>query len=110
MNVEVNIKMRKCNCLHYLVSENENSMLFNFFSTQWKYPALKNEWTEQVKQDLTDFGLSTDLNQVKSKSKSGYKNQVRIKAKGFAFLSFLEKKQGHTKLDNLFYRELKLQD
>ena len=95
--------------MHYLVKQQESSMLYKFFITQWKYPAARNEWTEQVKRDLNDFGLSANLEEMKKISSYSFKNQVKIKAREFAFLSFLEMKEKHSKLENLFYRDLKLQ-
>ena len=98
------------NYLHYLVNQDESSMLYQFFMAQWKYPGRKNEWTEQVKTDLVDFGFQVDLEKVKEKSKNSFKNQVKIKAREFSFFSYLERKEKHTKLDDLFYKELKLQE
>ena len=52
-------------------------MLSKFFHTQWKYPTAKNEWTERVKKDLNEFGISDDLDWMKTKSKSSFKNTVK---------------------------------
>ena len=109
LNIETIVKSRRLNYLHYLVKQKKTSMLYTFFRMQWKYPAPKNEWTEQVKADLSDFGFPVDLEYLEGKSVNWFKNEVKKKAKEFAFFSFLEKKEIHTKLDNLFYRELKLQ-
>ena len=43
-------------------------MLYKFFKAQWTHPTV-NDWTEQAKQDLIDFGLNLDLDWVQSKSK-----------------------------------------
>lgn len=43
-------------------------MLSKFFYAQWEY-AIKNDWTNQVKSDLAEFGISNDLGFIKSKSK-----------------------------------------
>ena len=56
-NIETIIKGRRLNYLHYLLNQEKSSMLFKVFITQWKYPAAKNEWTEQVKIDLMDFWI-----------------------------------------------------
>ena len=109
INIETILKARRVNYLHYLLRQNKSSMLYQFFITQWKFPAVKNEWTEQVKLDLIDFGLSQELGQIADFSKNSFKNTVKKRAKEFAFFVFLEKKQKHSKLDNLFYRDLNLQ-
>ena len=48
-------------------------MLYKFFLAQWKYPARKKEWTDQVKADLKEFGLEDELNLIKMKTKSASK-------------------------------------
>ena len=44
LNIKTIIKARRINYLRYLISESENSMLYKFFCTQWKY-SCKNDWT-----------------------------------------------------------------
>ena len=50
------IKARRINYLHYLLKLSRSEMLSNFFYTQWEH-SVKLDWTEQVKKDLSDFGL-----------------------------------------------------
>ena len=79
-------------------------MLNQFFSVQWKYLGL-GDWTEQVKEDLLDFGIDLDLEQIRLKSFYSFKKMVQSKAKAY----FIEKAQHHSKMDFLFYAELELQ-
>ena len=109
LDIRTIIKARRINYLHYLVNQDPNSMLYKFFCTQWKY-SCKNDWTLQVKQDLSDFEISADFNELKKKSIGSFKQLVRRKAKEYAFYTFLEKQASHSKLDNICYTELKLQD
>ena len=60
-------KSRRVNYLHHFVTTIEEEMLLKFFHTQWKYPAQKNEWTEQVKVDLQELGIDDDLRLIKKK-------------------------------------------
>ena len=83
-------------------------MLFKVFITQWKYPAAKNEWTEQIKLDLMEFGFSEDLEELEAISNNSFKNQVKKKSKELAFYKFLEQTEGKSKLENLIYRELRM--
>ena len=110
LNIETIIKARRIVYLQYLVKQEESSMLNNFFMAQWKYPAKRNEWTEQVQCDLNDFGLSVDLDILRKISINSFKTQVKKKAKQYAFYTFLEKKESHSKIENLFFTELKLQN
>ena len=109
VNIGTMIKARRCNYLHYLVKQSESSMLNSFFMAQWKYPTT-NDWTEQVKTDLKDFDLPIDLDWIKEKSTYSFNALVKRKSIEYAFFSYLEKKELHSKLDNLFYRGLKLQN
>ena len=107
--ISVIIKSRRLNYLHYLVSRKENEMLYKFFSAQWKYP-VKNDWTEQVKLDLEEFEISSNLEWIRSKSKLVFKKLVRSKAKEVALETLNEIKKKHSKMDSLFYVDLEMQD
>ena len=82
--------------------------MYKVFITQWKYPASKNEWTEQVKIDLNDFGFCDDLSEIRTVSVNAFKNCVKKKSKEYAFYSYLQKTEGKSKFENLFYRDLKM--
>ena len=82
-------------------------MISKFFRTQWRNPT-KGDWTETVKQDLKDFKI--DIEDITAKSKNVVKTMMKRKAQEFALFELLKKKQNHSKLENLNYMELKLQD
>ena len=109
LNIGTILKARRINYLHTLLKQDPKSMLYNFFYTQWKYNC-KNDWTDQVKKDLADFEMSTDLDVIRTMSTHRFKKIVRIKAKEFAFYTFLEQQASHSKLDNIVYTDLKLQE
>ena len=81
LNIETIIKSRRLNYLHYLLKQKKTSMLYKCFITQWKYPAIRNEWTEQVKIDLEDFGLPVDLEFLAGKSVNAFKLDMKRRAK-----------------------------
>ena len=91
------------------MTRKSEEMLAKFFLTQWKYPS-PGDWTEQVKEDLNDFGMLADFDFMRSKSRDSFKNLVKKKAVEYAFYSFMEMKNGHSKLDNLFYTSLSTQE
>ena len=76
--------------------------------TQWNNPC-PGDWTEQVKADLVDLKINMDLQTIKKKSKTWFKNMVRIKVKEYALEGLLDKKQTHSKMKNIYYNELKMQ-
>ena len=109
LDIKTILKARRINHLHYLVTRKSKEMLAKFFITQWKYPS-PGDWTEQVKEDLKDFGMLADFDFMRSKSKDSFKNLVKKKAVEYAFYSFMEMKNGHSKLDKLFYTSLSTQE
>ena len=102
------IKARRISYLHYLANLNHSSMLYRVFITQWKYPD-KGDWTEQVKSDLKYFGLDWSLNDFASKSKNSFKRFLKKKTKEVALDYLLKLKEGHSKMSNLNYTDLKMQ-
>ena len=107
--ISIMVKSRRITYLHYLANLKPEEMLYKFFEAQFKYP-IKDDWTLQVKQDLDDFGLPGTLEFLKSKSANAFKRIVKIKTKEYALKYLLELKSKHTKLDNLVYSELRLQN
>ena len=109
MSISTIIKARRINFLHYLVRRNEKEMIYKFFKTQWDYP-VKDDWTTQVRQDLRDFEMSDNLDFIKSKSKYCFKNLVKEKAKKYELARLLEVKSTHSKMANLKYHSLEIQE
>ena len=107
--IGVIIKARRVNYLHYILTRNENEMLYTFFQTQW-YNETPGDWTQQIKIDLEDLGISCDLEDIKTKSKYSFKKLVKTKSKEFTLKLLLEKQKKHSKMGELFYADLLLQD
>ena len=105
------IKVRRVIYLHYLLKLKNGEMLNKFFYAQWENP-VKADWTVEVKKNLIEFGLPTDLEQIKAFSENKFKNLVKKHAKSYEFERFLEQKETNakSKMKNLFYNELKMQD
>ena len=78
--------------------------------TQWRFPATSSEWTEQVKSDLARLEIPQDLIYIETKTKGAFKSIVKIKTREFAFMTFMNKKESHSKMENLWYPELKMQE
>ena len=84
-----------------------NVVLYKFFIAQWKNPS-KGDWTEQVKADLIEFGISMDFNDIKRKSKDAFKRLVKSRTKEIAFRKLSKMKNEHSKMSNLEYSELEI--
>ena len=70
---------------------------------------IKDDWTLKVKDNLKDFGLSADLNVLKSKSSQSFKRSLKAITKEYTLNFLLKKKASHKKMDNLLYTKLELQ-
>ena len=64
LNIGAVIKSRRLTYLHYLVKRNPSEMIYKFFMAQWNHES-KDDWTATVKADLSDIGLSLDLDFIK---------------------------------------------
>ena len=84
-------------------------MLSTFFKTQW-FNEIDGDWTKQIKLDMEAFNITCDFEYIRSKSKEGFKNLVKKRAKEVA-LTLLQKKQmNHSKMSNMYYPELRIED
>ena len=102
------LKGRRVKYLHSILKRDKSGMLYNVFITQWNYPC-KGDWTEQVKIDLEDLNIPCSFSFIESKSKESFKTLVKAKTKEFS-LTYLKNLQlKHSKLSQLFYHDIKLQ-
>ena len=106
--INVIVKARRINYLHYLVTRNQSEMLYKFFITQWNNPC-RGDWTETVKNDLEDMEITSDFNYLKSKSREAFKKLVKEKAREYALEQLTQKQRLHTKMSAHYYAELKPQ-
>ena len=84
-------------------------MLYKVFMTQWKFP-VKDDWTDMVKQDLKDLKIGLSLEEIRGKTEWSFKNLIKIKTKEYTLEFLLKMKQKHSKMMNLDYKELKIQN
>ena len=59
-NISCIVKQRRANYLYYLLNTDKRSMLHKFFQAMLENPT-KDDWTELVLQDISDFGIKADL-------------------------------------------------
>ena len=108
--IEAILKGRRANYLHSILSrQKSSSMLYNFFITQWLNPT-KGDWTLQVQQDLEDLGIPQSFNYIASKSAQSFKKLVKSKVEQFSFNILKKKQNTHSKMKNLNYDKLEMQD
>ena len=84
-------------------------MLSQFFYVQWEHPT-KYDWTETVKQDLVKLDINLTLCEIQKMKKETFADLVKRKVKTLALQDLLLMKASHSKMSNVNYKELKLQD
>ena len=109
LSINTTIKARRINYLHCLVTSIESEMLGKFFKAQWDYPT-HNDWINQIKTDLADFGISNDLSFIRSKSIGWFKKLEKSRAQEYELNRLNKVKSSHSKMDNLSYNKLELQE
>ena len=68
----------------------------------------KNDWTNQVQEDLNELNIDLSLEEIKKKSENSFKRLVKIKTEELALDYLLNLKENHTKMDNIHYSQLKM--
>ena len=90
-------------------NKQKKEMFYTFFNTQW-HNKTPGDWTEQIKLDVEDFGIPCNFEYIKSKSINSFKKLVKAKAKQYALNLLIEKQKKHSKMKNLSYTELAMQE
>ena len=99
---------RRMRYLKYLLQRNPNSMLSKFFHTQWKKES-PGDWTQQIKKDMNNLNIKCTLSELKEMSDEEYKQLIDNKVEAFTFESLMKKKETHSKMSKVSYKELKIQ-
>lgn len=107
--IKIILMSRRISYLHYLARLEKSEMLYKVFLAQWKYP-VKGDWTMEVRQNMSEFGIIMTLDELRSKSKLSFKRLLKQKTKEYAFEKLLEAKGKHSKMSNLKYNELRTQN
>ena len=93
--------------MHYLLTSNSEKSLYNFFTTQLKYPT-KNDWTETVKEDLKDFDIDEDFEIIKKTSKMKFKKFIKIKAREYELRYMSKSKESLSKIRNIKHKKMNM--
>ena len=103
------IMTRRLMYLQYLLQEEENSLLHQFFKAQADDP-VKGDWFVQVKEDMDTIKLNLSLDDIKIMSKEVFKERVAsaVQKAGFQFLS--SEKSKMSKVMSVQHESLSLQE
>ena len=76
---------RRINFLHYILNENEDSLLQNFFEAQEKSP-VKGDWVLRVKKDLEELELNLTFLEIARTPKSVLKKILNLLTRALEFM------------------------
>ena len=103
------MKARRTNYLHYIARCNEDKMLKKFFKTMKENPS-QDDWSVTVSADMKEVKVMEDLEYLKGISEEKFKKMVKLSVCDHALDQLNEEKFSHSKMDNLVYTELKIQN
>ena len=75
---------RRLMFLHYILQEDEESLLFSFLLAQMEDPK-DGDWLLTVKNEIEELKLDVALSEIKQMSKKTFKNQVKTSVSREAF-------------------------
>ena len=94
--------------LHYILRENDESLISKFFQAQLANP-VKDDWTLTVLDNLRDLGIKHTFEEIRKMSKQKFKTIVKEKISQVAFVFLQEEKGKLSKVKDLQYNKLKIQ-
>ena len=95
--------------LHYILSLEDDQLLSRVFAAQCENP-VPNDWCLKVKQDLIDFEINYNFEDIKHMKKEQFKKVVKKACKNKAFEYLLkEKEKVSGKMGILNYSSLEMQ-
>ena len=102
------ILARRVMYLHYLLSLNEDDMLFKVFKAQLDDP-LKNDWVLTVKESLQELEINLNFTEIKQMKNEKFKQIIKQKCKEAA-LKYLQNEKNKTerKMEKLKYNKLEM--
>ena len=103
------IRERRLGFLHYILNEDEESMVNKFFKSQLKNRT-KKDWVNSVLDDLESLGLAyLSWDQIRSMKKGIFMNLVKEKIEVKAFENLQKKNKSHSKVKQLNHNAIKMQ-
>ena len=86
------IQKKRCLFLKYILNQDENSQIFQFFKLQLENP-IKGDWVSQCLKDLADLKIHETLNEIKQIPRNKFKNILKRRIEINA-LEYLKNKRG----------------
>ena len=103
------IQARRVMFLHYILNEDEGSLISRFLQAQAKNPN-KDDWYLTILEDLKYLEIFLDFEQIKSASKQQFKDLVDESVEEKAYKYLVEKQKKMNKILSNEYSELKMEN
>ena len=95
--------------LHYILNEDENSMLHKFFQCQLKYGTRK-DWVTSVIGDLKYLNMENlSMEMIRSMKRTSFMNKIKEKINLKAFENLQKVKESHSKVKEIQHNLIKIQ-
>ena len=95
--------------LHTILKQEEDSLVYRFFKAQVENPS-KGDWSIQVAKDLEEVDLTLSLDEIKDLSVESFRAKVRKSINVAAFKWLLNQKKDKSKVMDIEYKSLKIQE
>ena len=105
------IRSRRLNFLHYILHEDDQSLIYQFLEAQRLNP-VKNDWCQTVVEDLEFFEIDLSMGEIESMPQATFSALVK-KNERIATLKYLNDQKvtkNHTKILHIDHSELSMQD
>jgi hypothetical protein len=103
------IRSRRLNFLHYILHEDQNSLIFRFLQAQLDNPS-KNDWVTSVHDDLKRLEIPPDFNAIMKTSAYTFKSDVKKEIVKDALKYLNHEKSSHSKVLHIVHEKMELQD
>ena len=102
------IRQRRLNFLHYILNQENDSIMFRVFEKQSKNKS-KHDWVTTICNDLEEIGLSVTFEEIQKMSRRKWKSMVKVVTEKKALIDLNETKNGHSKVKQIKYEKLEMQ-
>ena len=103
------LKSRRIMYLHNILKKEENELIRKIYETQKQNPSA-GDFSELVRNDLTEIGMNMSDRQISQLNKQKFKLIVKNKIKDAALNYLKEVKRKHSKMQSLSYEIYQLQE
>ena len=99
---------RRLNYFHHVLTVKPQELIARVYAAQKRRP-VKDDWYLSVQNDLKEAQIELDDESIRKMKKNTFKNLVRNKIRKLAFESLKILKEGHSKGQEINYKQFEIQ-